>query len=106
MADKRTYKDRAAYLIRAVAKRRQVLKQKAVDYMGGACQFCGYARCSNALEFHHKDPSQKDFGISAKGYTRSWKKVQQELDKCVLVCSNCHQEIHAGIKQLSSATMK
>ncbi|MBP9854147.1 MAG: hypothetical protein KBD53_04690 [Candidatus Omnitrophica bacterium] len=47
------------------------------------------------MEFHHKDPSQKDFNISCKGYTRSWNKVRQELDKCVLVCANCHREIHA-----------
>ena len=52
---------------------------------------------TDALEFHHLDPSQKDFGISSKGYTRSWDKVKEELDKCILVCSNCHREIHSGL---------
>jgi hypothetical protein len=50
-----------------------------------------------ALEFHHKEVSSKDFGIPAKGYTRSWARVKEEIEKCVLVCANCHREIHAGI---------
>jgi len=99
--DKRRYKDRREYIIKAVDKRRKLLKKKAVDYKGGRCISCGYDRCIQALEFHHVDLAKKDFGVSAKGYTRSWKKVQQELDRCILVCANCHREIHAGIRQLS-----
>jgi 5-methylcytosine-specific restriction endonuclease McrA len=75
------------------------LKQKALEYKGNKCQVCGYKKYSGALDFHHLDPKQKDFGIGYKGYTRSWKKVQEELDKCILVCSNCHQEIHGGLTQ-------
>lgn len=104
MADKRTYKDRAEYLIKAVAKRRKALKLQALDYKGGHCQVCDYYKCPAALEFHHLDPKQKDFGIGAKGHTRSWEKVKSELDKCILVCSNCHHEIHAGQVQLPSVT--
>jgi len=84
----------------AVVKRRKGLKQKAVDYKGGKCEICGYDKCITALQFHHLDPTQKDFGVSAKGITRSWKKLQPELDKCILVCSNCHSEIHAGLIEL------
>jgi hypothetical protein len=80
----------------AVIKRRKKLKLKAVDYKGGKCEVCGYDRCVEALHFHHKDPSKKDFGISAGGFTRSWDKVKKEIDKCLLVCSNCHSEIHAN----------
>jgi len=69
----------------------------AVEYKGGKCEICGYDRCIEALEFHHKNTSSKDFGISAKGYTRSWKKVMEELDKCVIVCANCHRELHAKL---------
>lgn len=71
----------------------------AVVYKGGRCQNCGYDRCAEALEFHHIENSEKDFGISARGYTRSWLKIRQELDKCVLLCANCHRELHAGLKQ-------
>ena len=95
--DTRTYADRAEYLKRAVAKRRKTLRQKAVDYGGGKCRVCGYKKCIGALSFHHKDPSQKDFGLSTRGMTRSWEKMQKEIDKCILVCANCHAEIHADI---------
>lgn len=65
---------------------------KSLEYKGFKCEICGYDKCIAALEFHH--PYEKDFGISSKGYTRAWEKVKLELDKCILVCSNCHREIH------------
>jgi hypothetical protein len=43
----------------------------AIAYKGGECSICGYNKCVAALEFHHLNPSEKDFTISAKGYTRS-----------------------------------
>lgn len=55
---------------------------------------CGYSKCIAALDFHHTDPSKKDFGISSGGYTRSFEKIKDELDKCILVCANCHRELH------------
>jgi DNA replicative helicase MCM subunit Mcm2 (Cdc46/Mcm family) len=61
-----------------------------------------YSKCSEALEFHHIDEREKDFGISMKGYTRSWTKVKQELDKCLLVCANCHRELHSKIAAFPS----
>lgn len=69
----------------------------SIAYKGGKCQCCGYNRYVGALEFHHINSEEKDFGISAKGYTRSWERVKEELDKCILVCANCHREIHAGV---------
>lgn len=77
----------------------------AIAYKGGKCQICGYDKCVGALEFHHLDPTQKDFGISAKGYTRSWDKNKQELNKCILVCANCHREIHNGITECPSESI-
>lgn len=76
-----------------VARRRRALKLMAVAYKGGKCAACGYGRCIEALTFHHVHG--KDFGIAFKGYTRSWARVQAELDSCVLLCSNCHAETHA-----------
>ena len=84
----------------ATQKRRDKVKELAVEYKGGKCEICGYNKCIQALEFHHKDPAQKDFGIGAKGYTRSWEKIQKELDKCIMVCANCHREIHEELRQL------
>jgi len=99
MKDKRKYADRSEYLKAAVIKRRKTVRQKAIEYKGGKCQLCGYNKCKEALEFHHL--SKKSFGISQKGYTRSWKKVKDELDKCILLCANCHREVENGVTQLS-----
>jgi len=66
----------------------------AIEYRGGRCERGGYNKCIEALEFHHVDSNGKNFSISDKGYTRSWKRVQKELDKCILLCANCHREIH------------
>ena len=100
--DSRTYTDRREYLIAAVAKRRRVLKERAVEYMGDKCQCCGYDEPLGVLDFHHLDPTTKEFGISARGMTRSWEKIQKELDKCILVCANCHREIELGVRIFTS----
>jgi hypothetical protein len=73
-------------------KRNLERKKKAVEYKGGKCQECGYKKCIAALEFHHRDPNEKDFEIS--NGARNWDKIKAELDKCDLLCSNCHKEVH------------
>src|ERR1044071_4011141 len=105
MTERRTYSQRRDYLIKAVQRRRGKVRQMALDYKGGCCQVCGYDRCMEALEFHHLDPTQKDFGISSKGYARSWERVKQETEKCLLLCANCHREFHAGMLQLPQVTV-
>ena len=82
--DNRQYSDRRDYLIEAVRKRRKRVRQLALEHLGGKCKICGYNRCTEALEFHHTDLSIKDFGISHKGYTRSWSKIKKELKKCII----------------------
>ena len=96
---KRTYADRRDYLIQAVTKRRRKIRRMSLDYLGSCCCFCSYNRCSSALDFHHVDESSKEFGLSQSGMTRSWEKTRSELNKCILVCANCHREIHAGLLQ-------
>jgi hypothetical protein len=83
-----------------VSQKRKYYKRLGVEYKGGCCVICGYDRCVRALHFHHLDPSEKDFSIAAKGYTRSWEKMKNELDKCVLLCSNCHSEAHENMIEL------
>lgn len=104
MADKRTYADRREYLIAAVAKRRRAIKLKAIAYKGGRCVCCGYDQYPGVLDFHHIDQSTKEFSIGARGYTRSWEKIKLELDKCILVCANCHREIELGVRTFTSDT--
>lgn len=92
--EKRTYSDRKEYIKSAVVRRRQKLKLMGIEYLGGKCAYCGYQKCAAALEFHHIDSSTKSFGIGAKGFSKSWDKIKTELDKCQLICSNCHKELH------------
>lgn len=78
---------------KAVSAKRKAIKKMLVDYAGGKCQRCGYDKSIRALEFHHTDPSKKDFGIS-RTLTKSITLLKNEVDKCILLCSNCHAEIH------------
>ncbi len=71
------------------------VKKQCISYKGGKCCKCGYNKCDDALDFHHLNPSVKEFGISQIRY-RSFDSIKKELDKCILVCSNCHREIHGG----------
>lgn len=98
--EKRTYADRAEYMVMAVKRRRIKLREMARTYKGNRCAICGYDKCSRALSFHHINPKNKDFDMSSKGLTRSWEKLRQEIDKCVLLCANCHMEVHDGITKV------
>lgn len=77
----------------AVTIKRRAIKKLLLAHGGNKCQKCGYDKCIRALEFHHLDPNEKDFGIS-KILTRSISSLKSEVDKCVLLCSNCHAEEH------------
>jgi len=74
------------------------MKLKAVNYLGGKCAVCGYDSCIEALEFHHINPEEKEFAISGK-FNISWEKLKSELDKCQLLCANCHRELHSSDHQ-------
>jgi Helix-turn-helix domain len=82
----------------AVARRRRKVKRILVEEAGGRCQMCGYDKSFAALEFHHLDPTKKAFGVARRGITRSIEKVREEVRKCILICSNCHAEVEAGVK--------
>lgn len=81
-------------------QRQRRLKQMMVDYKGGKCQnpSCstpgGYNRSINGLEFHHIDPTKKEFGLSQIRLCKMSEKIKKELDKCELLCANCHRELH------------
>lgn len=82
----------------AVVKCMRKLKLKAVEYKGGKCQDCGYNKSVWALHFHHLNPLEKDFSIT--GRSISWERLKPELDKCVLLCANCHAERHEELHKM------
>jgi transposase len=79
-----------------VAERRRAVKRILVEEAGGCCARCGYDRCIGALQFHHRDPTQKQFGLAHKGRAIALERLREEAAKCTLVCANCHAEIEHG----------
>lgn len=80
----------------AVTRRHQALRRQLVEEAGGACVLCGYDRCIVSLAFHHVDAGTKLFPLTtASG--KSLAAYREEAKKCVLLCSNCHGEVEAGL---------
>lgn len=78
-----------------VGHRGALLHRKAIEYLGGKCQECGYNKYICSLDAHHIDPSTKDPNFSS-WRNWSWERAKAELKKCILLCRNCHQAIHSG----------
>ena len=75
-------------------------KERCIEYKGGKCIVCGYNKYIGSMTFHHLDPSVKNYNIAKlKSYTLE--ELKPELDKCVLLCLNCHGETHSGLIDIS-----
>jgi transposase-like protein len=81
----------------AVDRRRKAVKRILVAEAGGSCVLCGYDRSMAGLHFHHAIPADKAFALSARGMALSLDAARVEAAKCVLLCSNCHAEVEAGL---------
>lgn len=70
-------------------------KLELIEKKGGGCSICGYNKNIAALEFHHTDASQKELKLDKRTLSNSsMEKILKELEKCILLCSNCHKELH------------
>lgn len=79
----------------AVKQWRKNTKLKLITCMGSCCQICKYSRCTEALELHHLDPNEKEFGLSSiMAKPIKWERIVNEASKCILLCANCHREVH------------
>lgn len=76
----------------AVSRCQRRKKWKAAESFGGKCSLCGYNKCLAALEFHHVEGKKE--APSSIIHSWSWERAKKELQKCVLLCSNCHREVH------------
>lgn len=77
------------------SKRAKNLKERVLTYKGGKCILCGYNKCPAALDLHHVYAENKEFSMKACS-TASFESIKNEIDKCVLLCANCHRELHYG----------
>lgn len=76
---------------------RKLRKLILVTSLGGRCLSCGYRKTLRNLVFHHLDETKKEVGLSERSFQFGWDKIYNELIKCVLLCHNCHGEIHDNI---------
>jgi predicted HNH restriction endonuclease len=90
----KTYRDAHREEIRQKNREKlRSIKQALLDYKGGKCERCGYDKdVPGVYEFHHVDPEVKEFPIC--GSVKPLDELKAEVDKCLLVCANCHAEIH------------
>lgn len=85
------------------AKRKRVARKRKDrwaliinDFKKDGCNVCGYRKCISALEFHHIE-GNKEGAISSMLQASGLMKILKEIEKCIVVCANCHREIHSGL---------
>ena len=90
----------------ATSNYRRRRKENLIKVCGGKCALCGYDKIPNSLEFHHIDPTTKSFGIASNGTCHDLETDLQEVQKCILVCANCHREIEANLYSIEEIKSK
>ena len=90
-----TCKNRSNQSYKAQQLRGMKRKMLIVRQLGGCCKICGYHKNLSALTFHHKNAENKGFKLDLRSLSnRKLSQINIELRKCILVCSNCHAELH------------
>lgn len=89
-----------------VSEFRRRRKLNLIKVCGNKCNICGYNKAIAALEFHHINPNEKEYGISSNGTCHNLEKDLAEIKKCILVCANCHREIELGLYSLEEIKEK
>lgn len=79
-----------------VSNYRRRRKQNLIQVLGGKCQICGFDLFADALEFHHENPEEKDYGLASRGTCHDIETDLNEVKKCFLLCANCHRGVHSG----------
>lgn len=82
---------------------RKEVKNRIIYVLGGKCACCGYDKCNEALEVHHLNPEEKEFTIG-DSYNLSWDTLSKELRNCVLLCANCHRELHQNLINITTSS--
>ena len=92
--DREYYQRNKDNLMKLRKKKYRKLKRDMVNLMGGACSICKYNKCISALEFHHEKGTKKDNSVGFLISRGCMRKAREEVKKCILLCSNCHRELH------------
>ena len=81
----------------ATSDYRRNRKLNLIKVCGNKCNICGYNKVNSALEFHHIKPEEKTYGLASMGTCHQLEQDLKEIKKCILVCANCHREIHENL---------
>jgi len=100
--DNEYYRKNKTTIVRNRRLRIKRLKKKLVDLLGGECKFCGYNRCMQALDFHHVNGT-KEASVGTLIADECTKAAYKEVKSCILLCSNCHRELHHNPKLLNTS---
>lgn len=78
-------------------RRKRRIRQKIEQIVGYSCWICGYDKCKRNIHFHHVNEETKSFGLTARELMLKWDRIWPEMQKCIVLCGNCHGEVHEGI---------
>src|SRR4051794_5013008 len=92
-------KKRNAKTYRSQKRRRLRRKKDLVEAAGGRCMDCGYIGAPAVMDFHHRDPSTKEFALA--DFSGSLKRLLTEAAKCDLICANCHRLRHLTLESVA-----
>jgi len=93
IADKRYYERNKERIYKRKRNRLRDRKLELINLLGGKCKHCGYKKCAWAFDFHHID-GKKENNIARIIHDSSKNKALKEAEKCILLCANCHRELH------------
>jgi hypothetical protein len=99
---KKSYEKNKEYYLNKNRKRKETNNDWYNEFKKGKkCHFCDESE-PVCLDFHHLDGTTKEYNIGSMGYsTYSIDTIMKEVEKCVILCSNCHRKVHANILKLS-----
>lgn len=84
--------DKTSHNLATLLRRKRMIEY--LNYLGNKCSECGYNKCGRALDFHHLNPEEKEVSIGGLTFLPKLEQMKNELDKCIILCSNCHNEKH------------
>lgn len=81
-------------------------RRELIEHLGPGCMVCKYSRCLRNLTFHHMVEETKEFGLCEREFSMKWDVLLHEAKKCVVLCHNCHGEVHEGLIQVNDEHMR
>jgi len=93
IADKKYYEKNKVIIYKNKRIRLRNYKREIADMLGGQCSRCSYKKCLGALDFHHISNNKENEVTYFLSYG-SKQKALKEAEKCILLCANCHRELH------------